>query len=298
MTETGAAAAPGRLLSRLAPAKVNLWLEIVGRRADGYHELDSLVVFAGWGDRVSWDPALPAGELRVEGEFADLVPTGGDNLVARAQRLAAEIFDRPLEGGFRLAKELPVAAGIGGGSADAAAALRLLADLWEVPPEDPRWFALCRRLGADVPVCFASRPARMTGVGEQLEFLPAMPAAFGLLLVNPRVPVATPPVFKARSGPFSPARAAPDWPADASGWLALLASRRNDLEPPAISLHPPIADVLAALRRVPQALLVRMSGSGGTCFALFAGPDEAAAAANRLAALHPAWWVASGALQA
>ena len=298
MTGTGAAAVPGRLLSRLAPAKVNLWLEIVGRRADGYHELDSLVVFADWGDRLIWDPGLPAGELRIEGEFADLVPTGGDNLVVRAQHLAAETFGRSIEGGFRLAKELPVAAGIGGGSADAAAALRLLADLWEISPEDPRWFALCRRLGADVPVCFAGRPARMTGVGEKLEALPALPAGFGLLLVNPRVPVATPPVFKARSGPFSPARVTPDWPADAAGWVALLASRRNDLEPAAIGLHPPIADVLAALRQLPQALLVRMSGSGGTCLALFAGPDEASAAASRLAGLHPAWWVASGALQA
>lgn len=297
MTSPAPGAAADPPFSRLAPAKVNLWLEVTGRRPDGYHELDSLVVFASWGDRLVWDPALPAGSLLVEGAFAALVPVGGDNLVARAHARAAGVFGRPVEGGFRLSKELPVAAGIGGGSADAAAALRLLADLWDISPEDPRWLPLCRSLGADVPVCFSGRPARMTGVGETLELLPAAPAPFGLLLVNPRVPVETPPVFKARSGPFSPAQPAPAWPVDAEGWLDLLEGRRNDLEPPAISLHPVIAGVLDALRALQQVLLSRMSGSGGTCFALFADPAPACAAARQLAASHPHWWVAAGALQ-
>ncbi|WP_445680939.1 4-(cytidine 5'-diphospho)-2-C-methyl-D-erythritol kinase [Radicibacter daui] len=289
--------APDQPFSRLAPAKVNLWLEVTGRRPDGYHELDSLVVFASWGDRLVWDPALPAGALLIDGTFAALIPANGNNLIARAHEGAAEIFGRPVEGGFRLSKELPVAAGIGGGSADAAAALRLLADLWEISADDPRWLPLCRRLGADVPVCFGGKPARMTGVGEKLELLPAAPAPFGLLLVNPRVPVETPPVFKARSGPFSPARPAPVWPEDAAGWLDLLKGRRNDLEAPAISLHPVIAGVLEGLRALPQVLLARMSGSGGTCFALFADPALASAAASQLTASHPHWWVAAGALQ-
>jgi 4-diphosphocytidyl-2-C-methyl-D-erythritol kinase len=286
----------GRRLSRLAPAKVNLWLEVTGQRQDGYHELDSLVAFADWGDQLTYDPALASGTLVLDGPFASLVPAGPDNLISRAHRIAADSFSRPLEGGFHLSKELPVAAGIGGGSADAAAVLRLLAAFWDIALDDPHWLPLCRQLGADVPVCFAGLAARMTGIGEQVVPVPGMLPSFGLLLVNPRVPVETPPVFRARSGAFSDPRPAPVWPVGASAWLALLQGRSNDLTRPASSLHPVIADVLAALEQLPQGLLVRMSGSGGTCFALFADTATAAASAGEFRAAHPHWWVTSGGL--
>lgn len=277
-----------------APAKVNLYLHVTGRRPDGYHLLDSLVVFAGLGDTVTVAPADTL-SLGVDGPRAVDVPTGADNLVLRAAE-ALRRAARPTPAGARitLTKRLPVAGGIGGGSADAAAALRLLHALWCPDLAPARLHDLAAGLGADVPVCLARRPALMSGIGERLAPAPALPPAW-LVLVNAGVPVPTGPVFAGLRG-FGPAAPAlPGRIADAAGLAALLAARRNDLEAPAQARAPVIATVLAALRAQPGCLLARMSGSGGTCFGLFgtaAAADRAAAALARI----PGWWAAAAAL--
>ncbi|MCR0985520.1 4-(cytidine 5'-diphospho)-2-C-methyl-D-erythritol kinase [Roseomonas populi] len=278
-------------LAEDAPAKVNLHLHVTGRRADGYHLLDSLVVFAGAADRVAAAPGEGL-TLSIEGPEAGGLAAEPDNLVLRAARLLAEAAGRPLPGvALRLEKRLPVASGIGGGSADAAAAMRLLDRFWGLGLGEARMRELALRLGADVPVCLASRPALMQGIGEVLAPAPALPA-FGMVLANPRLAVATPAVFRARGGGFSPPAALPAGWADAAGLAASLSALGNDLEAPAIALCPPVAGVLEALRALPGALLARMSGSGATCFAVFADP----AAAGRAAALLPeGWWRWGGA---
>lgn len=252
---------------------------MTGRRADGYHTLDSLAVFPEVGDRLEAAPA-EALTLAVEGPFAAALD--GDNLVLRAARRLA-----PGRGAdLRLWKELPVASGIGGGSADAAAALRLLARVWGCEVPESAGLAL----GADVPVCMASRPARMGGIGEVLAPAPVLPA-FGMVLVNPLVPVATPAVFAARTGAFSPPAALPGGWRTAEAMASDLRAMRNDLEAPAIGLCPVIGEVLAAIAALPGCLLARMSGSGATCFGLFATAAEAQMAAN---ALPRGWWVWGG----
>lgn len=269
-----------------APTKINLDLLVVGRRDDGYHELDSTVVFAEPADELLF---LPAGglTLEIEGPFADGLRGEADNLILRAaRRLAAEVGIEP-RASIRLSKHIPLAAGIGGGSADAAAALRGLMRLWDLDPEAVRLHEIARGLGADVPVCLAARPARMRGLGERIEPLDDLPA-LDLVLVNPARPVPTGPVFKALGGRFSPPDPRPSDTSDLEGWLT---SRRNDLEPPARRLEPAIGAVLAALRARPGCRLARMSGSGATCFGLFAGPDAAARAAAHLGEAHPGWWV-------
>jgi 4-diphosphocytidyl-2-C-methyl-D-erythritol kinase len=269
-----------------APAKINLHLHVTGRRADGYHLLDSLVVFAGAADTVEAAPADGL-SLSLGGPEAGGLAAEPDNLVLRAARVLVDAAGRPLPGAaLRLEKRLPVASGIGGGSADAAAALRALDRLWKLGMEAPRLEALAVRLGADVPVCIKSRPARMAGVGEVLSPAPDLPE-FGLVLANPRVSLATPRVFAAREGDFSPPAALPERWADARAMAADLRGLRNDLEQPAIALCPPIASVLAALAALPGALMARMSGSGATCFAIFA---DAGAAAQAAAMLPAAWW--------
>ena len=268
-----------------APAKVNLFLRVVRRRADGYHLLDSLVVFAGIGDEIR---AAEAGtlSLALEGPEAAALAAEPDNLVLRAARALAAAAGREALGALTLVKSLPVASGIGGGSADAAATLRALCRLWRV---DTGTFGLQRlalSLGADVPVCLGSRPARMGGVGEIVTAAPRLPP-FGLLLANPRIGLATPAVFRARAGAFSaPARLPETWP-DAADMAADLAGLGNDLQDAAIALCPPVADILAAIAAQPGCLLARMSGSGATCFGIFATRARAEAAA---AALPAAWW--------
>jgi len=278
-------------LVEAAPAKVNLFLHVTGRRAaDGYHLLDSLAVFGPSADSLRAEPA-PALTLACEGPFGAALAAEADNLVLRAARLlgagrgAALVLD----------KRLPVASGIGGGSADAAAALRLLDRLWGLRSGESRLRDLAARLGADVPVCVASRPARMAGVGEVLLDAPALPAC-GLLLANPGVALPTPDVFRARSGAaFSPPADLPEsWPG-AAAMARDLARLANDLEAPAVALRPVIAEVLAAIRATPGCLLARMSGSGATCFGLYATPAAAQAAA---ALLPAAWWREGGGLYA
>lgn len=272
----------GQGVAEFAPAKVNLTLHVTGRRADGYHLLDSLVVFADVGDRVTARPAAVT-RLAVTGPRAAGVPTGPDNLVLRAAALMA---DTPAAIG--LEKHLPAAGGIGGGSSDAAATLRALARLSGRPlPEAEAVLAL----GADVPVCLAARPARMAGIGELLVPVPALPP-LPAVLVNPGVGVATPSVFRAlERRENAPMAAVPSGLADAAelaGWLAL---QRNDLEPAAVALEPAIGTVLATLAGSRDCLLARMSGSGATCVGLYPSSASAQAAAAAMAAAAPAWWV-------
>lgn len=277
------------MLTEAAPAKVNLYLHVVGRRADGYHLLDSLAVFPGAADWLSTQPA-EALTLNVEGSGAAGLGAGPDNLVLRAARALAGATGTEAGARLVLDKRLPVASGIGGGSADAAAALRLLMRLWDVRPSPERLLAIAQGLGADVPVCLDSRPARMQGVGERLQPAPSLPEC-GMALLNPGVEVATPDVFRARAGGFSEVPALPDgWP-DAASLAADLSAMRNDLEAPAMALCPAVAAVLGWLRAQPGCLLARMSGSGATCFGLFADADGAAAAAGRAPA---SWWAWGG----
>ncbi|BAE53239.1 4-(cytidine 5'-diphospho)-2-C-methyl-D-erythritol kinase [Paramagnetospirillum magneticum] len=272
-----------------APAKVNLTLHVVGKRDDGYHLLDSLVVFAGIGDTLEFSPAETL-SLEVTGPTASQIPDG-ENIVLKAARLLAEATGVTKGAAIRLTKRLPVAAGIGGGSADAAAALKGLMRLWGVAPPAETLRRVALSIGADVPVCLAGTPMRMMGVGEVLEPAPTLPPAW-LVLVNPLVPLHTPPVFKARTGPFSAADPLTAPPRDAKGLAEALAARRNDLTPPAITIEPVVGEVLAAIAATADCLLPRMSGSGATCFGLYAEEAQARAAAAQLGAAHPAWWIA------
>jgi 4-diphosphocytidyl-2-C-methyl-D-erythritol kinase len=268
-----------------APAKVNLTLHVTGRRDDGYHLLDSLVVFAGVGDRLRLTPAA-ATALTVGGPSAAGVPTDGSNLILRA---AALMGGPPVA--IHLDKCLPPASGIGGGSADAAATLRALEQMGRQRVSD--FEAGVLRLGADVPVCLAGRPCRMEGIGERLSPAPALPPVW-LVLVNPGCPVPTGAVFAALQGRFGAGMGTmPERFADAPDLADWLSVQRNDLQPPALTLAPPVADALAALSVTAGCLLARMSGSGGTCFGLFADEPTARAAAARITTAEPGWWVAA-----
>jgi 4-diphosphocytidyl-2-C-methyl-D-erythritol kinase len=278
------------MISVFAPAKVNLSLHVVGKRPDGYHLLDSLVAFAGVGDSLAFEPADGL-TLAMDGPTAELIPLEGENIVLKAARLLAEATGCQKGAAIRLTKRLPVAAGIGGGSADAAAALKGLMELWDVHLAPDALGRLALAIGADVPVCLAGRPTRMMGVGEVLEAAPDLPPAW-LVLVNPMIPLHTPAVFKARTAPFSEADPLLAAPADAHALAQALAARRNDLTPPAIAIEPVVGDMLAAIGATPACLLARMSGSGATCFGLYADQSTATQAAGMLTAQHPGWWVA------
>jgi 4-diphosphocytidyl-2-C-methyl-D-erythritol kinase len=280
-------------LTEPAHAKVNLFLHVLGRRADGYHLLDSLAVFADVGDTLRAEPSETL-SLTVGGPFAADLAGGPDNLVLRAARTLAAEFGMVVGASLALDKRLPVASGIGGGSADAAAALRLLCRLWRIPPDFARLARLATGLGADVPVCLAGRASRMGGIGEQLEPAPTLPTC-GVVLVNPGVGLATADVFRARSGAWSPRATMPTSWRDAAGMADDLRRCRNDLKAAAVRLRPVIGEVLHALEAVEDCLLARMSGSGATCFGLFA---DAAAARRAAAALRrPGWWCWGGSLR-
>ena len=283
---------PAPRLSEQARAKVNLALHVTGRRADGYHELDTLAAFPPLGDTLHADPAEDL-SLMIKGPFARHLTADGDNLVLRAALALREAFAVEAGAALVLEKHLPVASGIGGGSADAAAALRILCRLWNIDTTDPRLHEIATRLGADVPMCLASTPLRAQGIGDRLTPLAALPQA-GFLLVNPRIEVATPAVFRAlasRENP--PIDAMPQAFRDATQLVAFLHGTRNDLESPATALATPIRDVLAALNGLPDVLLARMSGSGATCFAIFEDAPMAARAAAFLEQAQPGWWVAA-----
>lgn len=277
-----------------APAKINLTLHVCGRRADGYHLLDSLVVFAGVGDGISVTRA-PDLKLAVTGPFAaPLAETpDADNLVLRAARYLAAVTGRDEGAHITLEKNLPIASGIGGGSADAAATLMALAQLWDENLAQLADADLAAKLGADVPVCLRRTPTFMRGIGEDLTPAPALPPAW-LVLVNPGKPLATKAVFGALNGRYSPAAAVEPFQGltTAQGLADALASAHNDLALPAGEVMPEIGEMLGALQATPGCLLARMSGSGPTCFGLY--PDGAAAgtAADALRAARPGWWVA------
>jgi len=281
-----------------APAKVNLTLRVLGRRADGYHDLESLVTFADVADRL----ALTMGDaltLTVLGPGASQAGAEADNLVTKAARALAARVPGLRAGAFRLDKRLPVAAGLGGGSADAAAALRLLARANKLAPNDPRLHDAARATGADVPVCLDPRPRIMRGIGEVLSAPLPLPRLHALL-VNPGVAVSTKLVFSGWKPSASPIRVSDtaanfaDLPnmQDEEKLLRWLASAANDLEAPAIALEPAIAEVLVSLRAAAGCRLARMSGSGATCFALFSSAVDTASAGKSLRAEFPDWWIA------
>jgi 4-diphosphocytidyl-2-C-methyl-D-erythritol kinase len=280
-----------------APAKINLSLRVLGRRADGYHDIESLVAFADVCDRLTLVLG-GAPTLTVSGPSAAQSGADADNLVIKAARaLAARVGDLRA-GTFGLEKSLPVAAGLGGGSADAAAALRLLARANNIPPGDPRLHDAARATGADVPVCLDPRPRLMRGIGDMLS--PPLPLPrLHALLVNPGVAVSTKLVFAGWAPAANSARdrvTAADFAAtaklqDERQLIDWLAGQANDLEAPAIALAPAIADVLASLRSAAGCRLARMSGSGATCFALFASTAQTAAAGKNLRSRFPRWWI-------
>lgn len=271
-----------------ARAKVNLFLHVVGRRADGRHVLESLAVFPDIGDLVA---AVPARRLTldIEGPFAHGLSSGEDNLVLRAAAaLSAATPGRP-SAALSLVKRLPVAAGLGGGSADSGAVLRLLSRLWLGAPS-AALPEIAARLGADAPVCLDSAPALMAGAGERLAPAPAFPS-FWMVLANPMQPLATAEVFAALERRERPRMAPPATLADFDALIGWLAGLRNDLEEPARRLRPVIGEALAALSAAPACRLTRMSGSGATCFGLFETKPQATGAAKRIGAARPGWWV-------
>jgi 4-diphosphocytidyl-2-C-methyl-D-erythritol kinase len=283
------AAAPPGALTDLARAKVNLFLHVRGRRPDGRHTLESLAVFPQIGDLLTAERS-PIRSLSLDGPFALGLGTGEDNLVMRAvEALGAAVGERAGVA-VRLDKRLPVASGIGGGSADAAAALRLMMRLWGKAPDAAGLRRLALSLGADVPVCMASAPAMMGGIGERLSPAPAFPE-FWMALVNPLRPLSTAAVFEAlerRDNP--PGLPAPARFASVSDLAAWLSRQRNDLEAPARTLTPVVGAVLGALRWRSDCLLARMSGSGATCFGLFRTQAAAMAAADAIRDAQPGWW--------
>jgi len=269
-----------------APAKINLTLHVTGRREDGYHELDSLVVFADIGDRLRLRPSDTT-TLTVDGPMAAGVPADDSNLVVRAAKLMGLSADIHLE------KHLPNAAGLGGGSGDAAATLKALSEMSGKPIPDG-----LLGLGADIPVCLHGRAARMRGVGEAITPVAGLPELHAVL-VNPKLPVMTKEVFAGLERADNPAM--PDSLPDvqtAASMIDWLAEMRNDLEAPAIQAEPAVQQVFDTLSVTPGCHLARMSGSGGTCFGLYSDAETAASAAGRLREQHPSWWVAAVRLNA
>jgi 4-diphosphocytidyl-2-C-methyl-D-erythritol kinase len=255
------------------------------------------VAFADVGDEIIAAPAA-ALSLDVAGPEAEaLTGLGEDNLVLRAARSLAAYYGIAPSAALRLDKHLPVASGIGGGSSDAAATLRSLAALWNLPLDEPTAMAIGSALGADVPACVAGRPVWVSGIGEMLDPVPRLPP-LGIVLANPRRELATAAVFRARQGPFTTTEVSRAAPADAAALITSLRHRRNDLTEAAVGLVPEIGSVLDRLAELPHAYLARMSGSGATCFALFSDRDAAERAVAILAADQPRWWVRAGALLA
>jgi 4-diphosphocytidyl-2-C-methyl-D-erythritol kinase len=272
-----------------APAKINLTLRVLGRRADGYHALESLVAFAELSDILTLAPG-DAPTLDVSGPFAAACGPPADNLVFKAYAALREHVAGLQAGRFSLVKNIPVAAGLGGGSADAAAALRLLARCNGMAAGDARLMQAARAVGADVPVCLDPRARIMRGVGDELS-APLKVPPLAALLVNPGVALATRDVFAKFAAGHASEMSIGDVPGTADAAIGYLAVFDNDLTPAAIACAPVIAEVIEHLRALPGVHLTRMSGSGATCFALFGSASEAAAAARQLSAARSDWWV-------
>lgn len=282
------------ILSERAPAKVNLTLRVVSRRADGYHELESLVAFADVADSLDLVPNGPEA-LDVTGPFAAGCGSTSTNLVIKAVAALRARVESLKAGRFRLAKRIPVAAGLGGGSADAGAALRLLARANGLRLDDPRLVSAARAVGADVPVCLAARSRIIRGIGDVLSEPLALPR-LAAVLVNPGTPLPTREVFDRFSGK-NDATSLGNVPSGHDAFIAFLLEHENDLTRAAVTCVPAIGDVLKALRALSGARLARMTGSGPTCFALFDSQEEAAQAARRLQAEHRDWWVCAARLE-
>jgi len=290
--------APAASFSIAAPAKINLYLHVTGTRDDGFHLLDSLVAFAGIHDTLSF-AAADALSLEIDGPFAPELSAEPDNLILQAARGLSELAGVPCGAHLSLNKRLPLAAGIGGGSADAAATLKGLVRLWDIQPGEQELHELALTLGADVPVCLQGQAVFMGGIGGDLSPAPRLPAG-SLVLVNPGVRLSTPAVFKGRAnlgGPDSKPGRFDYAPKDLAELVTILDGRSNDLAPAAQQIVPVIGDVLAALEGCDGALMARMSGSGATCFGLFSDPGEAAMATLKLSREYPDWWVRAGSLE-
>lgn len=292
---------PRRPLSVLAPAKVNLFLHVTGRRADGYHRLQSLFAFADAGDKISLASANEF-SFSVTGPFAGACKQAGcdgdSNIVVAAAKGLQDLLGDPAEGcAITLEKNLPLASGLGGGSSDAAATLKALQVFWGREAEPRALFALALRLGADVPACLVGEPCIVSGIGEETAPVPEFPD-LACVLANPKRPLSTPAVFKAfaeREFPFTPPLALD--PAKLGDVEELLERTRNDLQGPACGLLPEVGKVLMALERAPGGRHTRMSGSGATCFALLDRLSEADEAARAIAAANPGWWVKAATLR-
>lgn len=271
-----------------APAKVNLALHVTGQRADGYHLLDTLVVFTRAGDRIRIRPA-DCDSFSLDGRFAPALEGGGDNLVTRARDIMRKLHGRQDPVAITLEKNLPVASGIGGGSSDAAATVRALARLWQVRDDDQETATALLALGADMPMCLATETLRAQGVGEQLTPVADFPP-LAMVLANPGVAVATHAIFRALAERSNPPLQMLPVASDFSALLGWLEATRNDLERAAQTIAPQIGDTLGALR-ASGAAFSRMSGSGATCFGLFASQAAAEEAARSIAQAHPAWYV-------
>lgn len=283
-----------------APAKINLALHVLGRRLDGYHKLDSLVAFADIGDIIEIIPAQNGFSFDVKGAFAQMFSAddrsaeeSSGNLVVRAVYALARVAGCSPDIHVTLTKNLPLAAGIGGGSSDAATTLHGLADLWGLPKNAPFWPALLRSLGADMPVCMACAPSFMRGIGEDITpagFLPEMP----VVLVNPMKPCPTRDVFLANQSYHAAMHDLPENAHDLYVFCDYLRAHKNTLEEAAMQVVPEIRNVLTALTLEKNCLLSRLSGSGATCFGIYDSAEAALAAANRIHEANPDWWVKSG----
>jgi 4-diphosphocytidyl-2-C-methyl-D-erythritol kinase len=280
---------PHKKFTLTAPAKLNLFLHITGKRQDGYHLLQSVMIFVDVGDTMEFYPH-DGFLIDAEGPFAGDLPPPGDNIVYHAARALSDSWGVPLSGGIQLYKNLPIASGVAGGSSNAATALLGLSKLWGLPDDRDRLHKIAVKLGADVPACLVKRPVWAEGIGEKMSPLPHMPPLH-FVLVNPMVATPTAEVFARFRNRVTP-------PIQYSGrkktmqeWISDLRLYRNDLTEAAIEVCPDISTVLAALRETPNCHLSRLSGSGATCFGIYDSPPAAQAAVNKLRQQHPRWWV-------
>lgn len=280
--------------SMLAPAKINLFLHITGKRADGYHLLQTMMVFVDVGDELTITP-YDGIFIDVEGTFATEIGTPHDNLVYKAAQMLGDEYRVKPHGNIVLRKNLPIASGIGGGSSDAAATLIGLSKLWGLPDEPARLQKIAQKLGADVPACLMRKPVWAEGVGEKVTTLPDMPGLCFVLL-NPMTPTPTPEVFKHFKSRHSPAIQFTGRRKSMQEWIADLKLYRNDLTDAAMEVSPLVKTALQSIAETPNCHFARLSGSGATCFGVYDSPEAASAAANKLRQKHPRWWVAQTAL--
>ena len=282
------------VITQKANAKINLYLHVTGKLENGFHTLDSLVVFADVGDNITVKQTPDSNELtlKVSGPFGSDVPTDDSNLVIKAAKLLRDTHNIGMGAEILLEKNLPVSSGIGGGSADAAAVVRALSVLWNLNEPQLDSKTLGQKLGADVPVCFNGKNVFMSGVGEILTPAPKLPDCW-LVLANPGGAVSTPDVFKNRVSEFSIPARFDETPKDAARLAEIIADRNNDLFTSALGIQPEIGGVIDALQGLDGALLARMSGSGATCFGIFASEKDALAGAGRLSQSNPSWWISA-----